>query len=280
LRDNHIDFFEDKMIKQNNNVKLSGSHIIQIVLAVIAAIAVIIAAIISYYATLKGASLPIEASQTAEAKTQTAQAKLVPPIPIPTVFYFGDLVFDFDFSIQGAGNCNNFDSRLLGYDTTIPKKYYIIPPSKTGYISVCHYNNDLPPQGILQTTAFPESDQDYFGYAVLFGWKGGVKSTTDACGFGVKKDGSNTKAIFIQEISGNWEEFPTDLKGISLSIKPHAIRTLLYPSGDANGYLDGIEVAKHLFKDCSKGPVGLLAYGPGGVKINFTNLKLYNLPLP
>jgi hypothetical protein len=80
-----------------------------------------------------------------------------------------------------------------------------------------HYLKDnLPPQGSLQTTSFPDGNPSYFGYAVFFGWKGSSRTTTDACGFGVRKNGSANEAIFIQIIAGNWKSFSIPLKNIIL----------------------------------------------------------------
>lgn len=189
---------------------------------------------------------------------------------------FGNPVFEINFSKRGDGICNDYDPNKLGYDIN-RGLYYIVPP-QNGWASVCHENDQLLAQGILQTTAFPDNDVNYFGYAIFFGWKGNSITTSDACGFGVRKDASKDEAIFIQITGGHWKHYTYDLN-FTLDSNPHAIRMILYPSGDATGFLDGDQVAEHKFlADCSSGPVGLIAYGPGQLKIYFTNLKLFELP--
>jgi hypothetical protein len=232
----------------------------RIAVAIIGAVAALLAALI---AAIFG---PVFMENRHHSATQTAEAGLI-----------GDQVFEINFSTKGEGNCNDYDPELLGY--AVDKKMYYIIPKSNGYISVCHKDDTLQPQGILQTTAFPEEkDANTYGYAVFFGWQGSGLNTTDGCGFGVKKNDSTTEAFFVQRIGGNWERTPTVLKDISLDTKPHAIRMELYQSGKAFGYLDGNYVAEHSFIDCATGPVGLMAYGPGDIRINFTSLKLFNLP--
>lgn len=209
--------------------------------------------------------------------TQTADANIngLLLMQTPTIIPFGSEIFEIGFSSSGEGNCNNYDSNKLGYEA-LKKTYYIIP--NKGFVAVCHKDNDLQAAGILQTTAFPDGNPDYFGYAALFGWKGTEKSTTAACGFGVRKNGSKTEALFIQIIGGKWNHITTELKNYDLDINPHSVRVVLYPSGKAIGYLDNNYVAEHTFVDCNSGPVGMIAYGPGDVKINYTSLKLFALP--
>ena len=194
-----------------------------------------------------------------------------PPTPIP----LGNEVFEINFATHGEGNCNDYDPQKLGYDTVL-KQYYIVPENN-GFASVCHYKDNLPPQGSLQTTSFPDGNPSYFGYAVFFGWKGSSTTTTDACGFGVRKIGSGNETIFIQIIAGNWKTFSIPLKNIILDNSPHSIRMVLYPSGRAVGYFDGKFAGENTFVNCSSGPVGFIAYGPGKIRINFVDLKLFNL---
>jgi hypothetical protein len=241
-----------------------------IIVALIGAIATIIAALI---AALFG---PIILENRHLSATQTADAILrnISLTQTPTLPPFGDNVFEIDFSTNGEGNCNNYDPKVLGYDTNL-KVYYIVPDK--GYVAVCHKNDNLRPEGILQTTAFPEGKPSYFGYVAFFGWQGDTKITTDACGFGVRRNDSITEAVFVQIIGGKWKTTPIELKNFELDTTPHSIRMILYPSGKAIGYLDGNYAAEHSFVDCKSGPVGLIAYGPGQVRINFTSLKLFAL---
>jgi hypothetical protein len=246
------------------------SPTIPVIVAIIGALGLIIVALINRTTPF----IPIQATQTAEAKLQNLSF-----FQTPTVISPGNKVFEIKFSTHGEGNCNDYDKNKLGYD--INQKLYYIIPEANGYASVCHVDDKLQPQGILQTTAFPDSDSSLFGYAVFWGWKGNNIATTDACGFGVRKKDSKTEAIFIQIIAGHWKHISTDLDML-LDASPHAIRMVLYPSGDAYGYLDGKLVASLIgdkrFIDCGSGPVGLIAYGPGQLKINFTSLKLFALP--
>jgi hypothetical protein len=198
------------------------------------------------------------------------------PTSFPTSIPVGSLISDIDFTISGDGNCNDYDQSKLGYDTS-NKLYYIIP-EKNGLISVCHENDNLQPQGILQATAFPDGDLDYFGYAVLFGWDGYNTTTTDDCGFGIMKNKSITHAIFIQKIGGKPKLTSIELKNYELDTSPHSVRMVLYPSGKAVGYVDDNYIAEHTFVNCKTGPIGLIAYGPGQARINFTSLKLFGLP--
>lgn len=239
--------------------------------AIIGAAALVLAAIIGLLGNIIGPVGPkvIEATQTAEAKREALAQTPTAPSP-------GNRIFEINFSTRGDGNCNDYDVSKLGYDTD-RKAYYIIP--NTGFVAVCHKDDKLSPEGILQTTAFPDDDSDYFGYAVFFGWGGSETKTTDACGFGVRKNKTKTEAIFVQIIGGNWgDPITKDLNNFTLDTNPHSVRMALYPSGRAVGYLDGNYVFEHSFVDCKTGPVGMIAYGPGKIKINFTSLKLFALP--
>ena len=242
-----------------------------IIVALIGAMATIIAALIGIFGPIIIDNRHVSATQTADAMLRNISLTQTPTLPP-----FGEDVFEIDFSTEGEGNCNNYDPKVLGYDTS-RRVYYIVP--NTTYVAVCHTNDDLRPAGILQTTAFPDGDSSFFGYAVFFGWDGKDNKTTDACGFGIRKNKTKTEAIFIQSIRGEWGS-PTlfDLNNFELDTNPHSIRMILYPSGKAVGYLDGNYIAEHSFVDCQSGPVGLIAYGPGEMRINFVNLKLFALP--
>jgi hypothetical protein len=287
--------------KPNEAVKHDGV----IIGALISATAIIIAALIALVSGVTQTTIPIEATETAEALRTSAamntqpslmlpanaqtpisdiisstQSNLLPVqtgalTQVPTSIPFGNQIFGINFSVPGEGICNDYDSKTLGYDIS-RKQYYIIPYTN-GYASVCHKYDNLQAQGSLQTTAFPDGSPSYFGYAVFFGWKGDSKNTTDACGFGVRKNNSKVEAIFIQIIGNHWNHTSINLDA-SLDTNPHSIRMVLYPSGKAVGYLDGNYVAEHSFIDCALGPVGLIAYGPGQVRINFNSLKLFDLP--
>lgn len=239
--------------------------------AIIGAVALVFVAVIGLLGNIIGPIGPkvIEATQTAQSKREALAQT-------PTAISLGNKFFEINFSTRGDGNCNDYDANKLGYDTS-RKTYYIVP--NTGFVAVCHKDDKLAPEGIIQTTAFPDEDSDYFGYAVFFGWGGSEKKTTDACGFGVRKNKTKTEAIFVQIIGGNWgNPITKELNDFTLDTNPHSVRMVLYPSGRAIGYLDGNYVFEHSFVECETGPVGMIAYGPGQIKINFTSLKLFALP--
>lgn len=239
------------------------------------AIIAVVTAIGFIVALLAGLSQIFDATLPNPLATPIPTATMT-PTPLPPLTQFGNPIFNISFSTRGDGNCNDYDASKLGYDTS-RKTYYIVP--NTGFVAVCHKDDKLAPEGILQTTAFPDEDSDYFGYAVFFGWGGNGKKTTEACGFGIRKNKTKTEAIFVQIIGGNWgNPITKELNDFTLDTNPHSVRMILYPSGRAIGYLDGNYVFEHSFVECETGPVGMIAYGPGQIKINFTSLKLFALP--
>lgn len=195
------------------------------------------------------------------------------PTPIPR----DELLMEINFGWRGEGNCNDYNPNLLGYEN----RAYYIKPSTNGYIAVCHKNDKLEPEGSLQVTAFPEgnpSEHVYYGFGVLFGWKGGGLSTTDACMFGVRRRAGSTKAVFIERVDGHQTTSTKQLDLLTLDNNPHTLRVVLRENGWAYGYLDERFIAKHRFTQCSTGPVGLVTWGAEDLKVYFDDLKLFGLP--
>lgn len=195
------------------------------------------------------------------------------PTPIPR----GKLLMEINFGWRGEGACNDYDPNLLGYEN----QAYYVKPHTNGYIAVCHESDDLAPEGSLQITAFPEGNPPsyvYYGFGVLFGWKGGGLSTTDACMFGIRRRAGETEAVFIERVDGHQSNYTQQLDSLTLDNNPHTLRMVLQANGVAQGYLDERFIAEHRFTQCSTGPVGLVTWGPGDVKVYFDDLKLFSLP--
>lgn len=193
---------------------------------------------------------------------------------IPTPIDFGYRVMEISFDQRGDGICNDYGADKLGYENN---QYYIQPGPNGGRVAICHINDHLLPQGALQISAFPEFDSDYYGYGVLFGWKGGGFSTTDACVMGIRKSKSQTEAVFIDWVAGDYKSATQKIKGYRLDPQAHTIRVVLQPNGLAQGYIDEMFFAEHQFTNCSTGPVGMVAWS-SGQKIYFDDLTLFDIP--
>jgi hypothetical protein len=193
---------------------------------------------------------------------------------VPTPIYYGDLVMSFNFDQKGDGLCNDYDASKLGYEGN---QYYIHPSKSNGFIAVCHEDDGLNPQGSIQVLAYPEGNSAYFGYGVLFGWKGGGVSTTDACMLGIRKSGGRTEAVFVDWVDGNYQSSTLKLGEVLLDEEPHSLRVVLQSNGSVQGYIDGVFFAEHQFIHCSKGPIGMVAWS-SGQKIYFDDLKYYEVP--
>jgi hypothetical protein len=193
----------------------------------------------------------------------------------PTPISRGELLLEINFSDKNEGRCNNYDPNLLGYENY----QYYIKPATNGFIAVCHENDYLGPEGSLQVSAFPESNlQDPYGFALLFGWRGNNITTTDACIFGLRREGTTTRAFFENRVAGKISAYTQELKGIHLDEAPHTLRVVLRSDGNATGYLDEHYLGDFQFSKCNIGPVGLAAWGPGDRKIYFDDLKFFGLP--
>jgi len=188
------------------------------------------------------------------------------PTPIP----YGDVVLEINFAQRGEGACNDYDSEKLGY---YEKKYYI-QPNLNGYIAICHEGNNLIPPGSLQVVAYPETSSSYYGYGLLFGWKGSGTSTTDACIMGIRNFGGRTEAVYVDWVKNNYKISTHALSDIVLDNQPHTLRIVFQPNNVAQGYIDGKFFAEHQFTQCSKGPIGMVAWGVNQ-KIFFDDLKLF-----
>lgn len=192
----------------------------------------------------------------------------ITPTPIP----YGDVVLEINFAHRGEGECNDYDSEKLGY---YEKKYYI-QPNSNGYIAICHEGNNLIPPGALQVVAYPEASSSFYGYGLLFGWKGSGTSTTDACIMGIRKFGGRTEAVFVDWVESRYKSSTQVLSDIVLDNQPHTLRIVFQSNNFAQGYIDGKFFAEHQFTQCSKGPIGLLAWGMDQ-KIFFDDLKLFEV---
>jgi hypothetical protein len=182
---------------------------------------------------------------------------------------------EIDFNQPGAGDCNTSGLIPLGYEN----QQYYIQPKPNGYIAICHERDDLPPVGSLQVSAWSDQEiGEIYGFAVLYGWKGSGYKTTDACMVGIRREGSVTQAFYSSRVNTNREFFTPELSSLTLDNAPHTLRVVLYPDRRAFGYLDERLFVEHQFPDCTDGPIGILAWGPGDQKIYFDDLKLFELP--
>jgi hypothetical protein len=198
-----------------------------------------------------------------------------PPPPIPTPIPRGELLMEINFDQPGDGDCNRYNDALLGYEN---RQYYILP-KPNGYIAICHDQDDLESQGSLEVVAWTDQEiRDVYGFALLFGWQGGGDKTTDACIVGIQRQGEVTRAFYEIRQAGVRKADTTDLTSFTLDNARHNLRVVLYPDGSAYGYLDERLFGVYRFAQCGPGPVGMLAWGPGGQKIYFDDLKLYTLP--
>lgn len=193
--------------------------------------------------------------------------------PIP----HGPLLLDMSFTEVGDGSCDKYDAKILGYEF---HKYYIQPLSPQGYISACK-TGDWGPKVSLEVEAYPEGDLSFFGYAVIVGWQGNSSGTTDACVFGVKRTvGAQTasEAFVKQRIDGIEKTLDRKVLPFSLDNNPHNIRVVFLTDSLAVGYIDNQFVGEFEFDHCSKGQIGLIAWGTGETKIYFDNFRLSSLP--
>jgi hypothetical protein len=205
----------------------------------------------------------------------TPSSGLTPTLlPIPTPISFGDAFLEINFTRRGEGDCNDYDSDRLGYY----EEQYYIHPDTNGYIAICHDGKNRIPPGALQVVAHPESSSSFFGYGLLFGWKGGGISTTDACFMGIRKSGERTEAVFVDWVENNYKATTQVLDDLVLDNQPHTLRIVLQSNNMAQGYLDGKFFAEHQFIQCSKGPIGMVAWGDGQQKTFFDDLKLFDMP--
>ncbi len=198
--------------------------------------------------------------------------------PTPTLVPEGLSLMEINFAWVGEGRCNDYDRSKLGYDSE--NQRYYINQGTSGYIAVCHKNGSLLPQGTLEITAYPDPEappRDY-GFAVLFGWKGGGVSTTDACIFGIRRRGEFTEAFFQEVVDGNWSPPTTVLETISLDNNRNTLRVVMNENYEAVGYLNKEYIGTYKYTQCSAGPIGLVALGSEGANIYFDDLKFFELP--
>ena len=238
---------------------------------------VVIAAYIGYLGIRSQTEIPIHATQTAESKDFPISVENDPNAVIKTPIPRGPLLLDMNFTEVGDGSCDKYDSKILGYEF---HKYYIQPLSSQGYISACKSGN-WGPKVSLEVEAYPEGDLSFFGYAVIVGWQGDSSGTTDACMFGVRRTtGSQTiSEVFVkQRINGKEKMLDRKVLPFSLDNNPHNIRVVFLTDSLAIGYIDNQFVGEFEFDHCSKGQIGLVAWGTGETKIYFDNFRLSSLP--
>jgi len=228
-------------------------------------------------------TLPTLAPPETGSVTLTPESVLTPqpgqtpmPNPVPTPIGRGPLQMEINFDWTGDGACNNYDTEILGYKD---QQYYIAPPRFPGYIAVCHELGGIKPQGTLQVVAYPGEDSDYYGFGVLFGWKGSGRSTTDACIVGVRRQGASRAEVVFQEVRGG--ELKQNLQWLDynlLSSEPSMLSATLTPAGLMQVSLNGTYIAYHQFHSCQIGPVGLVAWNDPSRKVYFDDYKLFELP--
>ncbi len=206
----------------------------------------------------------------------TAELKITTPTPeliISTVIPRIDKILEINFSGGDKVTCVTEDSKLGGYDNS--QDNYFVMGKTYGYITYCNIS-DYTNQGSLEIKADPVGYPDNFGYGVLFSFVGG--DSRDQCSFEIKKEGLETSIAFGEYIEGTWSKPDTKLDSYNLDTNPHTLRLVLYPEGNAIGYIDDVKIAEHKFVGCSKGRIGFIAYGLGDTKTSFDDLKLYEIP--
>lgn len=253
--------------KQNRSpITFSKVKIYGLLLAIIT----LFGAMIGYYLGVKFSRLPFQ-SGGQEILLLPVKIPSQTPTPIPR----GDWVMEINFSDNTDGKCNDYDLNLLGYEN----RQYYIKPAPNGFIAICHENEQLEPEGSLQVIASSEGAvPDPYGFAVLVGWKGNSLNTTDACIFGIRRKGATTEAYYSNRVGGAITSYTQELQSVQLDNAPHILRIVLHRDGNAIGYLDERYFAEHKFLNCARGPVGIVAWGPGDTKIYFDDLKFYKLP--
>ena len=240
---------------------------------------IVLAAYIGYLGTIGTTLGPIHATQTAEAKGSAIPVDIqnAPNGVINTPIPHGPRLLDMSFTEVGDGDCDKYDSKILGYEF---HKYYIQPLSSQGYISACKSGN-WGPKVSLEVEAYPEGDLSFFGYAVIVGWQGNSSSTTDACMFGVRRtvgDQTISEAFVKQRIDGKEKMLDKKVLPFPLDDNLHNIRVVFLTDSLAVGYIDDQFIGEFEFDHCSKGQIGLVAWGTGETKIYFDNFRLSSLP--
>lgn len=190
----------------------------------------------------------------------------------------GNLIMNFGFNREGDGNCNDYDPDFLGYESG---QYYIQPQPDRAFIAICHEIEDLSPLGDLEVSAVPVGNyslMDTLGYGVLFGWDGDEDSTSDACIAGILRYRGHTFAYFTEVVRDEWQQDYEAINTFELDSAQHTLRVILQAGGEAIVFLDGRELARHKFTECSPGPIGMSAWNSLGNKVYFDNLTLYSLP--
>lgn len=248
--------------------KPDGKLVIPVVVALIGLFGVIYAAPTTVLIFNKF----LNPSPSTPTPTET-QVLAQPSFPASTSIPRLDKIFEINFSYGDRGTCVSDDSKVGGND--ISQDNYFVFGKKYGYITYCNIT-PLVNQGNLEITADPHGSPDYFGYGVIIGFVGGDQR--NLCSFEIIKDFSKTKVVFGEYINTKFKPSTTEIEGYTLDTNPHTVRMVLYPNGQAIGYVDEIKIAEHIFAGCSEGRIGFVAYGQGDDKISFDDMKLYALP--
>ena len=205
--------------------------------------------------------------------TEVAQS----PEPTETGFEIISTPIQIDFSSKGDGKCNDYNSDLLGYNISDGNGNYYINQGTTssGYIAICHEDDELEPTGILKVTAYPDKQDppDDYGFGVLFGWKGSGTSTSDACILGIRKKEGLVQTIFQVVIDGEWKSYTIEQKEIVLNKEEKTLKVVMTEDLNASAYLDEVFIGYFNYKNCNNGPIGMVAFGSEGKNIYFDNLR-------
>ena len=94
---------------------------------------------------------------------------------------------------------------------------------------------------------------------------------------GIRKSKSQTEAVYIDWVAGDYKSVTQKIIGYTLDDQSHTFRVVLNPTGLAQGYIDDMFLAEHQFTKCSTGPIGMIAWS-SGQKIYFDDLTLFNTP--
>jgi hypothetical protein len=201
------------------------------------------------------------------------------PAPTPTLtpIPIGPELLRLDFIRASDGNCDTHDSNILGYESG---QYYIQSPASNGYIAQCA-SGDWGPRVSIEVEAYPRGDLAFWGYGLIIGWHGSDGRTTDGCFLSVRRTSGIepvSEVIAIQRIDRVQETIYRENLPVPLETRPQKLRLVMVTDSLGIGYLDDQFIGQFEFNGCTKGRIGMVAYGTGDTRVYFTNLKLNSLP--